>query len=330
MRAVRDPLAALSERERGLLRPEPFPTWIEPMAATLTDERFDDPNWVFERKLDGVRCLAFKGPDGVRLLSRNRLSQNRRFPELAATIEREPAEELVVDGEVVALEGSRTSFSRLARRARDPVGVYLYVFDLLHLDGFDTRRLPLRTRKALLRRAVVFGGPLRFTPHRNRDGRALSRDACRKGWEGLIAKRADSAYVGKRSRDWLKFKCGNEQELVIGGYTAPRGTREELGALLLGYFERGRLRYAGKVGTGFDRETLHDLAQRLAPLRRADSPFRDEGAPARGTTWVQPRLVAQVGFSEWTRDGRLRHPRFLGLREDKDPRDVVRERPRSR
>jgi bifunctional non-homologous end joining protein LigD len=330
MRAVSDPLAALSERERGLVRPEPFPTWIEPMAATLTDERFDDPNWVFERKLDGVRCLAFKGPDGVRLLSRNRLSQNRRFPELAATLAREPAEELVVDGEVVALEGSRTSFSRLARRARDPVAVYLYAFDLLHLDGFDTRRLPLRTRKALLRRAVAFGGPLRFTPHRNRDGRALSRDACRKGWEGLIAKRADSAYVGKRSRDWLKFKCGNEQELVIGGYTAPRGTREELGALLLGYFEHGRLRYGGKVGTGFDRETLHELARRLAPLRRADPPFADEAAPARGTTWVQPRLVAQVGFSEWTRDGRLRHPRFLGLREDKDPRDVVRERARSR
>jgi bifunctional non-homologous end joining protein LigD len=193
MRAVSDPLAALSERERGLLRPAALPDWIEPMAATLTDERFDDPNWVFERKLDGVRCLAFKGPDGVRLLSRNRLSQNRRFPELAATLGREPAEELVVDGEVVALEGSRTSFSRLARRARDPVAVYLYVFDLLHLDGFDTRRLPLRTRKALLRRAVVFGGPLRFTPHRNRDGRALSRDACRRGWEGLIAKRADSA-----------------------------------------------------------------------------------------------------------------------------------------
>jgi bifunctional non-homologous end joining protein LigD len=170
---------------------------------------------------------------------------------------------------------------------------------------------------------------LRFTPHRNRDGRALFRDACRKGWEGLIAKRADSAYVGKRSRDWLKLKCGNEQEFVIGGYTAPRGTREELGALLLGYFERGRLRYAGKVGTGFDRETLHDLAKRLVPLRRPDSPFADDAAPARGTTWVEPRLVAQIGFGEWTRDGRLRHPRFLGLREDKDPRDVVREKARS-
>jgi DNA ligase D-like protein (predicted ligase) len=323
---VPDVFAALSERDRGLLRPAPLPEWIEPMAATLTDERFDDPNWIFERKLDGIRCLAFKGRDGgVRLLSRNRLSQNDRFPELAVALGHQPAEELVVDGEVVAFEGSRTSFGRLTRRGREPVAVYFYLFDLVHLDGFDTRRLPLRARKALLRRAVVFGDPVRFTPHRNRDGRALFRDACRRGWEGLIAKRVDSPYVGKRSRDWLKFKCGNEQEFVIGGYTAPRGTREELGALLLGYYDRGRLRYAGKVGTGFDRETLRDLAGRLAPLRRPDSPFADE-APARGTTWVEPRLVAQIGFSEWTRDGRLRHPRFLGLREDKDPREVVREK----
>jgi DNA ligase D-like protein (predicted ligase) len=323
---VPDVFAALSERDRGLLRPAPLPEWIEPMAATLTDERFDDPNWIFERKLDGIRCLAFKGRDGgVRLLSRNRLSQNDRFPELAVALGHQPAEELVVDGEVVAFEGSRTSFGRLTRRGREPVAVYFYLFDLVHLDGCDTRRLPLRARKALLRRAVVFGDPVRFTPHRNRDGRALFRDACRRGWEGLIAKRVDSPYVGKRSRDWLKFKCGNEQEFVIGGYTAPRGTREELGALLLGYYDRGRLRYAGKVGTGFDRETLRDLAGRLAPLRRPDPPFADE-APARGTTWVEPRLVAQIGFSEWTRDGRLRHPRFLGLREDKDPREVVREK----
>jgi DNA ligase D-like protein (predicted ligase) len=327
---VSDVFAGLGERERTLLRRAPLPRWIEPMAATLTDERFDDPNCVFERKLDGVRCLAFKGPRaGVRLLSRNQLSQNDRFPELVAALEGEAAEELVLDGEVVAFEGSRTSFSRLARRGREPVAVYLYVFDLLHLDGFDTRRLPLRARKSLLPRAVGFHGPLRLTRHRNRDGRKLFGEACRKGWEGLIAKRADSPYVSARSRDWLKFKCSNEQELVIGGYTAPRGSREELGALLLGYFEGGKLRYAGKVGTGFDRATLHDLARRLAPLRRRSSPFADD-VPGRGTTWVEPRLVAQVGFSEWTRDGRLRHPRFLGLREDKDPLEVVREKARSR
>src|SRR5436305_5071896 len=170
-----------------------MPDWIEPMAATLTDERFDDPDWLFERKLDGIRCLAFKGPrGGVRLLSRNRLSQNGRFPEVAAAVEAQGADQLVLDGEVVAFEGSRTSFGRLARRGREPVAVYLYVFDLLHLDGRDTRPLPLRARKSLLRRGVRFGNPLRLTPHRNRDGTALFREACRQGWEGLIAKRADS------------------------------------------------------------------------------------------------------------------------------------------
>ena len=154
----------------------------------------------------------------------------------------------------------------------------------------------------------------------------MYHEACRKGWEGLIAKRADSPYAKGRSRDWLKWKCDAQQELVIGGYTAPKGSRTELGALLMGYYERKKLRYAGKVGTGFTRETLADLARRLGPLRRDDSPFADE-IKGRDITWVEPRLVDQVGFSEWTRDGRLRHPRFLGLREDKDAGEVVRERP---
>jgi ATP-dependent DNA ligase len=165
---------------------------------------------------------------------------------------------------------------------------------------------------------------VRLTPHRNAEGEAFYRHACRSGWEGLIAKRADAPYVHGRSHDWLKFKCDAEQELVIGGYTAPRGSRTDLGALLLGVYGDGTLRYAGKVGTGFTRATLRDLAERLAPLRRADPPFAD--APRlRDATWVEPRLVAQVGFTEWTRDGRLRHPRFLGLREDKAPEEVARE-----
>ena len=196
----------------------------------------------------------------------------------------------------------------------------------LNLDGYDTTALPLRARKALLRRAFDFGGELRFTPHRRGDGGALLLDACDRGWEGLIAKRADSPYRAARSRDWLKLKCNAEQELVIGGYTAPKGSRTELGALLVGHFEGDRLRYAGKVGTGFDRETLRDLGERLRPLERADPPFADE-VRERTATWVEPELVAQVGFTEWTRDGRLRHPRFLGLREDKSAREVVRERP---
>ena len=324
-----DPFAALPEAERALVRRAPTPRFVEPMKAVLTDEPFSDPGWIFERKLDGIRCVAVKSGGRVRLLSRNELSLNERYPELAEALEGDPADEFVVDGEVVAFEGARTSFARLARRGRERVAVFLYLFDAMHLAGCDTRRLPVRSRKAVLRRALSFGGPVRLTPHRNRDGETLFEEACRKGWEGLIAKRADSPYTCGRSRDWLKFKCSAEQELVVGGYTEPRGSRVELGALLVGYYEDGRLRYAGKVGTGFDRQTLHDLARRLRALRRESSPFAGDDVPERGTTWVEPELVAQVAFTEWTRDGRLRHPRYLGLREDKDAREVVREVPAS-
>ncbi len=294
------------------------------MKAVLTDERFSDPDWIYERKLDGIRCIAIKAEQQVRLLSRNDLSLNGRFPEVVEALETDPVTDVVVDGEVVAFEGAQTSFARLQQRGERPVAVFYYVFDILHLAGHDTTALPLRARKALLRQALGFHGPVRLTPHRNEDGEAYYREACRKGWEGLIAKRAVSTYTRGRSRDWLKFKCSAEQELVIGGFTAPKGSRTDLGALLLGYYDGGALRYAGKVGTGFTQATLRDLAARLAPLRRADSPFADE-IRERDVTWAEPSLVAQVGFSEWTRDGRLRHPRFLGLRDDKAAAEVVRE-----
>jgi DNA ligase D-like protein (predicted ligase) len=297
------------------------------MKAVLTDERFSDPAWIFERKLDGIRCIAVRDGGPVKLWSRNDLALNARYPEIAAALAQQPAPRFAVDGEVVAFDGAQTSFERLARRGRERVAVYLYVFDLLWLDGRDVRSLPLRERKRLLRDALRWHDPIRFTPHRNRDGEAFFREACPKGWEGLIAKRADSPYASRaRSRDWLKFKCEHGQELVIGGYTAPKGSREELGALLLGYYADEKLRYAGKVGTGFDRATLRDLAKRLGPLRRERSPFVDE-IRERDVTWVRPELVCEVGFTEWTRDGRLRHPRFLGLREDKAAKDVVREVP---
>ena len=171
---------------------------------------------------------------------------------------------------------------------------------------------------------MSFKGPIRLNPYRNGDGEALFEEACRKGWEGVIAKRADSPYTAKRSRDWLKFKCEQGQELVIGGFTAPRGSREEFGALLVGHFEDGVLRYAGKVGTGFDRETLKDLGARMRELTRDTTPFADS-PNYRDATWIEPELVAQLGFSEWTTAGRLRHPRYQGLRFDKAARDVVRE-----
>jgi bifunctional non-homologous end joining protein LigD len=297
---------------------------MEVMKAVLTDERFSDPAWIYERKLDGIRCLATKGDKRVDLRSRNDLSLNGRFPEIAAALEADPATNLVIDGEVVAFDGPQTSFSRLQQRGERPTPVFFYVFDILRDAGEDVTQEPLRERKARLRKALAFEDPIRFTTHRNGDGEAFYEEACRKGWEGLIAKRADAPYTHGRSRDWLKFKCSAEQELVIGGYTAPRGSRTDLGALLLGYYDDGELRYAGKVGTGFTRETLRDLAAQLAPLKRDRSPFADR-VRERTATWVEPELVAQVGFSEWTQDHRLRHPRFLGLRDDKAAREVVRE-----
>ena len=322
-----DPFATLKPDERALLRPGPVPGFADPMKATLTDERFSDPDWIYERKLDGIRCLAIRGGDGVQLYSRNDLSQNSRYPELVDALNAEEQHEFVVDGEVVAFTGNRTDFGKLTQRHRlgpDRVRVFYYVFDVLYVAGNDTTQLPQRARKAVLKRALAFHGNVRYTPHRNRDGEAYYEHACRNKWEGLIAKRANTRYVHSRSHDWLKFKCAAEQELVIGGYTEPKGSRTVLGALLVGYYEGKRLRYAGKVGTGFTRATLDDLGGQLKPRERADSPFADE-VKERAVTWVEPELVAQVGFSEWTADGRLRHPRYLGLRDDKAAEEVVRE-----
>jgi DNA ligase D-like protein (predicted ligase) len=319
-------LASLPAPEREDAPPAPPPATASVMKAVLTDARFSDPDWIFERKLDGIRCVAVRFDDEVRLLSRNDLPLNGRYPELVQAIAAERCRQFAVDGEVVAFDGPQTSFARLSQRAQYAVPVFFYVFDVVWLEGHDVRALALRTRKRLLRGALEFHGPVRWTPYRNRDGEALFSHACRHGWEGVIAKRAESPYVTTRSSDWLKFKCEHGQELVIGGYTVPRGSRVEFGALLLGYYRDGELEYAGKVGTGFDVETLHSLGARLRELGREDPPFV---APAtireRGVSWVEPRLVAQIGFTEWTSHGRLRHPRFQGLRDDKSASEVVRE-----
>ncbi|WP_280715779.1 non-homologous end-joining DNA ligase [Kitasatospora sp. MAP5-34] len=305
------------------------------MLATPSERREFGAGWILERKLDGIRALAHRDGDLVRLLSRNGKDLSAAYPELVEALARQPVRRFVVDGEIVALHHGVTSFERLQRRMqlREPararatgVEVTYYLFDLLHLEGYDATGLPLRFRKQLLRRAIRYGGPLRFTVHRNAEGTAPLADACARGWEGLIAKRADAPYVQRRSPDWLKLKCSASQELVIGGWTDPAGSRIGFGALLMGHFEDGRLRYAGKVGTGFDAATLRALGAALEQLAQPASPFADPVAE-RGAHWVAPRLIAQVGFSGWTREGRLRHPRFLGLRTDKDPQDVTRERP---
>jgi bifunctional non-homologous end joining protein LigD len=298
------------------------------MKAVLTDEPFSDPRWIFERKLDGIRCLAHRDAGRLRLLSRTDRNMNGQYPELVEALEAEPCRDFVVDGEVVAFDSRGvTSFQRLQRRGKERVAVFLYVFDVLRHEQRDVRELPLRERKALLRRALRFHGPVRLAQYRNEHGEKLFREACRKGLEGLIAKRADSPYRSGRSRDWLKLKCHAEQELVIGGFTAPQGSRTDFGALLVGYYEGRALRYAGKVGTGFGREALQSLGRRLRELERDHPPFDDIHPVPRGTRWVEPELVAQIAFGEWTRDGRLRHPRYLGLRDDKPAREVVRERP---
>ena len=212
-------------------------------------------------------------------------------------------------------------------RASD-VAVYYYIFDLLYLDRWDLRRLPLRRRKQILRNVFEFDNRLRFAPHRNEHGENAFEDACARGWEGLIAKRADSTYQSGRSRDWLKFKCGNGQELIVVGFTDPQGSRSGFGALLLGYHEDGDLRYAGKVGTGFDEQMLKDLHERLTRIEQPHSPIdSDQDLPGDHVHWVEPTLVAEIGFTEWTSAGRLRHPRFLGLRDDKSASSVTRERP---
>jgi bifunctional non-homologous end joining protein LigD len=239
-----------------------------------------------------------------------------------------------VDGEVVAFEGERTSFSRLQQRLglTDPkairsrgVTVYYYLFDVVYLEGHNTTRLPLRQRKQLLKQTLSFDDPLRYTTHRVGEGEAAYEDACAKGLEGIIAKRASSEYTSRRSSDWLKFKCSETQEFVIGGFTEPRGSRTGLGALLVGYYDEGTLVYAGKVGTGYTQKILQDLRNRLAQLEQDEPAFRGPGPRERGVHWVRPALVAQVAFSEWTEDGKLRHSRFEGLRRDKSPREVIRE-----
>jgi DNA ligase D-like protein (predicted ligase) len=303
-----------------------------PMKAVLTDGPFSDPEWVFERKLDGERCGAVRRAGEVTLLSRTGRVLNGSYPELVDALS-EPGPDLLVDGEIVAFRRGQTSFERLQQRMqisnperarRSPVAVFYYIFDLLELGAEDLRPLPLLERKARLRRTVSFRGHLRYTSYRRADGETAFAHACRQGWEGVIAKRAAGPYVATRSRDWLKIKCAHSQELVIGGWSAPRGSRERLGALLVGYYESGRLRYAGKVGTGFDRAALHMLGDELERRERTTSPFQAGDAP-RSARWAEPELVAEIGFAEWTRDGKLRQPRYLGLRDDKPAAEVVRE-----
>jgi bifunctional non-homologous end joining protein LigD len=307
------------------------------MLATLSDRRDFDDDWLLERKLDGERCVARKRAGDVRLESRTGKDLTGTYPEVSAAVAGQRARELLLDGEVVAFDGEQTSFSRLQQRlgvrkpSRELVAsfpVVYVVFDVLEADGVDLTGLPLVERRARLVRAIRRRKALQVTEAWRGDSRRRFAEACRSGWEGLIAKRADAPYARGRSRDWLKLKCTWEQEFVIGGYTDPAGSRTDFGALLVGYYEEGLLVFAGKVGTGYTADMLRELGARLRKLEAAESPFAEARPIPRGTHWTRPELVAQIGFAEWTADGRLRQPRFLGLRDDKRPAEVVRERPR--
>lgn len=305
-----------------------------PALATLTHERFYEPGWIYERKLDGERCLAVRSAGEVTLRSRSGRDVSGSFPEIVEALERQRVDDVVLDGEVVAFEGNRTSFARLQpriqvsdpdRARRSGVRVHYYVFDVLRLEGEDVSSRPLRRRKAMLRSSVDFTDPVRYVTHRVNADEDWFDDVCARGWEGLIAKRYDAAYHSGRTKDWLKFKCEAGQELIIVGFTDPEGSRVGLGALLLGYHRDDDLVYAGKVGTGFSRRVLRDLRGRLAAIEVEHTPCTTGRVPRQAVHWVRPELVAEVAFTEWTRAGQLRHPRYLGLRRDKDVADVVRE-----
>jgi bifunctional non-homologous end joining protein LigD len=317
-------------------RKAPMPTRIEPELATLVADPPAGDEWLHEVKFDGYRVLCRIQRGAVRLLTRRQQDWTERMQSVAATAAGLPVSNAILDGEVVALEADgRSSFQALQRAFSEGggSGLVYYAFDLLYLDGHDLRAAPLEERKraleALLQRAPQ-QTTIRYSDHVLGGGEAFHHEACRLALEGVVAKRRDAPYHARRSRDWLKVKCAAQQELVICGFTDPSGSRVGLGALLLGVHEEGKgLRYAGKVGTGFDDATLRALRRRLGRLEQAKPPFAiaPRRAEARGAHWVKPELVAEIAFTEWTEEGRLRHPRFLGLREDKAPEEVKPERP---
>ena len=292
-----------------------MPDWLEPMAATLTQERFNGGDWLFERKFDGIRLLAYKRGEEIRLYSRNRLPQD--LPPLATAMSQIPVDEVILDGEVT-WEGPP---SPSGCGEASPGGYY--VFDILWLNGHNLTSLPIEDRQRLLRE-------LPFRPPMKRvellDDREPWERARHEGWEGVIAKRRGSPYEHRRSKHWLKMKCEASQEFVVGGFTDPQGSRVGLGALLVGYYEQSDLVFAGKIGTGFDTKLLLDLRRRLDAIELPTTPFtKSIGLPRLRAHWVRPEIVVQAAFLEWTGHGKLRHPRLLGVRLDKDARAVVRE-----
>ncbi len=292
------------------------------MLATLVDAPFTRANWIFEEKYDGVRILAYKEGSRVTLISRNAIDRTENYPEIARAVLALKAETLLLDGEVVVFDAKGVSRFQLLQQGK---GKPEYaIFDWLYRDGKDLRREPLASRRGILESLTRLGPSLRISAKLDPDGLKAFRIASRRGLEGVVGKNLQSIYESRRSREWLKVKVHHEQEFVIGGFTKPKGTRLDFGALLLGVYDGKELHYAGKVGTGFDDETLKNLRQKFQPLIQSKSPF-EELPKESDVTFLKPELVAQISFTEWTKDGKLRHPVYLGLRDDKKAKEVRRE-----
>ena len=298
------------------------PFRISPMLATLAGAPFSRPNWTFEEKYDGVRILAYKEGSSVSLISRNAIDRTARYPEIAAAILNLKAGTLALDGEIVVFDAKKVSRFQLLQQGKGPQ--QFAVFDVLYANGDDFRKKVLSARREALERLVRPCSRLLLSARLAHDGIMAFQIASKRGLEGIVGKNLSSAYLEGRSTEWLKVKAHQEDEFVIGGFTEPAGSRNYFGALLLGVYIHGKLRYVGKVGTGFDEDTLETLHRKFHGLIRATSPFSSEvHEPA--ATFLSPRLVAQVSFTERTKDGKLRHPVYLGLRDDKSAKEVVQQ-----
>lgn len=309
---------------------DPFPKSVKPMLATLVDQPFDRPDWLFEIKWDGFRAIGEVENGAVRLYSRNMLSFADRFGPVVSALE-DLGHDAVLDGEIVALDREgKSQFQLLQNYQRTGAGHLAYcVFDVLYLDGRDMRGLPLRERKKKLARLIKDGAVLRLSDHVEEDGIAFFKALTERGLEGMIAKNAASLYrEGERSLDWLKIKARRQQEVVIGGYTDPRGSRQKFGSLILGIYEGKDFVYVGHAGGGFNAKSLEFVYAKLKPLEQIVCPFKRRPKTNAPAHWVKPKLVCEVVFQEWTSEGLMRMPVFLGLREDKAATKVRREVPR--
>lgn len=313
------------------------PDFIKPMLATLTKDYFSNENWIYEHKFDGERCLVYKKNGLVTLKTRNNKIINHVYPELVSALVNQKRDNFIIDGEIIAKNDKGVSdFELLQARMnlsnpskidlmQQSLEIYYNIFDVIYAESYDLRKLTLCSRKLILNKLLNYNKILVYSEYKEGDGLNFFKHACKEKWEGLIAKKYDSAYFGARSNNWLKFKCVMEQELVIGGYTNPKGLRPFFGALLVGYYDQGKLMYAGKVGIGFSEYDLKLLDQKLKKITAKSSPFYNYDETIAEVNWVKPVLVGEFKFANWTNKGKLRVGSYKGLRDDKDAKEVVRE-----